>query len=469
METVLLHATVIVRGALRRLRPDRTTTQSDSSTPSDRVAAPLRRTVGRDAAATFVTRAGAHRASRLDLLTDRATRVVRGAGRRARTHFDHRLGGTERALPIGVALLILLGSLSGVVGATGGQAGAGRTSAAGTGNANGAGSPPRIAIAALESGPANGQLAAGLSGPPVGNVDAGNPIVLTDRRANGATQPTGPYLADGTLLKPIAVNTTVIDGAGTLQTYRVRSGDTLTGIANHFGLSMMTIWWANHLQSKDALHVGQQLTIPPVDGTVHVVKAGETLAGIAKAADVPSADIVSFNGLTDPTVVVGQTLMVPGGRGANIIEPKPVAAVRSSGGVGVRVSPPTSFGGGAFAWPVPGGFISQYFHYGHQALDIAADYGSRIVAAAPGTVIYAGWKDNDGGYQVWIAHGSGLYTGYYHMSAITVGVGERVGRSEQIGRIGTSGAATGPHCHFEVWRGYPWENGSFRVNPLSYL
>ena len=431
---------------------------------------PVRRVVGQRAATSPVTRAGAHRASRLDLLTDRATRVLRASAHRARFQFKHRLGGTERALPIGVALLILIGSLSSIVGATGVLAGARQSGAAGTGNASGAGSPPRIAIAALENGPANGQSALNLSGPPLGNVDAGNPVVVTDRRADGASQPTGPYLADGTLLKPIAVNTTVIDGAGTLQTYRVRSGDTLTGIANHFGLSMMTIWWANHLQSKDALHVGQQLTIPPVDGTVHVVKAGETLAGIAKATDVPATDIVSFNGLTDTTVVVGQTLMVPGGRGAAIIEPKPAAAVRSSGGgAGVRVSPPASFGGGTFAWPVPGGFISQYFHYGHQALDIAADYGSRIVAAAPGTVIYAGWKDNDGGYQVWIAHGSGLYTGYYHMSAITVGVGERVGRGEQIGRIGMSGAATGPHCHFEVWRGYPWENGSFRVNPLSYL
>ena len=52
----------------------------------------------------------------------------------------------------------------------------------------------------------------------------------------------------------------------------------------------------------------------------------------------------------------------------------------------------------------------EYFHYRASALDIAAPYGSRIVAAASGSVIYAGWKDNGGGYQVWIAHGSGLYT-----------------------------------------------------------
>ena len=84
-------------------------------------------------------------------------------------------------------------------------------------------------------------------------------------------------------------------------------------------------------------------------------------------------------------------------------------------------------------------------------------------------MIFAGWKDNGGGYQVWIAHGSGLYTTYNHMSAITVGVGEHVGRGEQVGRVGQSGWATGPHCHFEVWRGHPWDNSSYRVNPLGYL
>ena len=185
----------------------------------------------------------------------------------------------------------------------------------------------------------------------------------------------------------------------------------------------MTLWWANNLKSKDSLKVGQKLIIPPVDGTVHIVKAGETLAKIADAADVPEADIISFNGLASDKVSVGQTLILPGGHGKPIPTPKarprPVYSVGGGGG-----SVPQHYGGGQFAWPVPGGYISQYFHYGHPALDIAAPYGTRVIAAAAGTVIFAGWKSNGGGYQVWIAHGSGLYTTYNHMSAITVGVGQ---------------------------------------------
>ena len=131
---------------------------------------------------------------------------------------------------------------------------------------------------------------------------------------------------------------------------------------------------------------------------------------------------------------------------------------------------PVHYTGGQLRWPVVGGgnYISQYFHYGHEALDIAADYGSHVVAAAGGHVIFAGWKSNGGGWQVWISHGGGIYTTYNHMSALTVGNGQTVGRGQQVGRIGQSGDATGPHLHFEVWIGPVW-NGGTRVNPLRYL
>jgi murein DD-endopeptidase MepM/ murein hydrolase activator NlpD len=439
----------------------------------DRSVALVRTIAVRPAAARPPTRSGAHRSSRLDQLIARSGLVL---GPRADL-LGTRLGGRDRLLPIGVALLILIGSLSGVTAVA---------PTAAVGGTTGLGDTPRLAIAGLDNSSSgtdpgigvDGALAGGVGGTrsdPSGSIsqslDSGTqPSLLGAIQPEATSQPAGPYLADGTLLKPIAVTTAVADGAGTLRTYRVRSGDTLTGIARHFGVTMMTVWWANHLKSKDALHVGQELVVPPVDGTVRVIKAGETLAKIAADGNIAAADIVAFNGLTDTTLVVGQTLMLPGAHGAPIPTPKPVA--RSGGGSysgSASVSAPTSYGGGAFAWPVPGGYISQYFHYGHPALDIAAPYGSPVLSAASGTVTFAGWRDNGGGYQVYVSHGSGLYTTYNHMSAITVGVGEQVGRRTQVGRIGMTGAATGPHCHFEVWHGYPWDNGSERVNPLSYL
>jgi murein DD-endopeptidase MepM/ murein hydrolase activator NlpD len=286
----------------------------------------------------------------------------------------------------------------------------------------------------------------------------------------------GQFLDDGTLLKPVVVDTTVEDGSSQLRSYKVREGDTLTGIASRMDVSMMTIWWANKLKSKDDLKIGQVLVIPPVDGLVATVKTGDTLDSIAAANKVDAAEIVSMNGLTDETLVIGQVLILPDARGKGIATPKPtkrptvrVATVsRPSTRGGSSVRPPAQYSGGAFAWPVAGGYISQYYHYGHPALDIAGDYGLGVKAAASGTVIFAGWKSNGGGYQIWIAHGSGLYTTYNHLSAVAVSTGERVGRGEFIGRLGTSGWATGPHLHFEVWRGGIWNGGS-RGNPLAYL
>ena len=451
------NATVRARDAVRRHRPDRTSPMP----PAIRAIGDRTRALVQAIATAIPSRTpapargaipyGAHRVTLRERVADRI-----GWTSGTTAALRARLGGRERVLPIVVALLVLIGSLSSI---------ANPPTTGATGGTNGAGTAPRLAVAGLENSGDATDPSVGVDGT-IDNAGAARLDATADSQPDA--QPAGPYLSDGTLLKPIAVDTSIADASELLQTYRVRSGDTLTGIAHHFGVSMMTLWWANHLKSKDDLKVGQKLVIPPVDGTIHIVKAGETLAGIADAANVSEADIVSFNGLTDETVTVGQTLILPGGHGKPIpvpkAQPRPVAASGGGGG-----SVPQHYGGGQFAWPVPGGYISQYFHYSHPALDIAAPYGSRIVAAASGTVIFAGWKDNGGGYQVWIAHGSGLYTTYNHMSAITVGVGSSVGRGQQVGRVGQSGWATGPHCHFEVWRGHPWDNSSYRVNPLSYL
>ncbi len=105
---------------------------------------------------------------------------------------------------------------------------------------------------------------------------------------------------------------------------------------------------------------------------------------------------------------------------------------------------------GALVWPVPAGSISQYYHAGHLALDIAAPYGSQIVAAQGGTITWAGWKNNGGGYVISINHGNGMTTVYNHLGSIWVSPGQYVGAGQGIGGIGCTGICTGPHVHFEV-------------------
>jgi len=121
----------------------------------------------------------------------------------------------------------------------------------------------------------------------------------------------------------------------------------------------------------------------------------------------------------------------------------------------------------SFAWPVLGkNSISQYFHRGHYGIDIMAKRGLPVIAVLGGTVISAGWKNNGGGYQIYLSHGNNLYTGYYHLSAILVGIGQVVTREQQIGKIGATGNATGPHLHFAVWIGRNIRSN--RINPLQY-
>ncbi|GAA2616062.1 hypothetical protein GCM10010399_53770 [Dactylosporangium fulvum] len=102
----------------------------------------------------------------------------------------------------------------------------------------------------------------------------------------------------------------------------------------------------------------------------------------------------------------------------------------------------------------------------HAGIDVAAGGGQPILAGADGKVVRAGWAGGYGNYTC-ISHGmyqgKGLATCYAHQSAILVKVGQAVHRGEVIGRVGTTGASTGNHLHFEVRvNGRP-------VQPLDWL
>jgi murein DD-endopeptidase MepM/ murein hydrolase activator NlpD len=85
----------------------------------------------------------------------------------------------------------------------------------------------------------------------------------------------------------------------------------------------------------------------------------------------------------------------------------------------------------------------------HTGIDLRAPYDSPVYSTAPGSVTYAGWRD-DYGKIVEIDHGNGIATRYAHLHAFTVSVGQRVGVHQQIGYLGSTGRATGPHVHYEV-------------------
>jgi len=98
----------------------------------------------------------------------------------------------------------------------------------------------------------------------------------------------------------------------------------------------------------------------------------------------------------------------------------------------------------------------------HEGIDMVSKLRSDVLATAPGTVIFAGWK---GGYGrvVEIDHGLGIVTRYAHLYAINVKVGDVVDYRQEIGKLGSSGRSSGPHVHFEVrYNGRP-------LDPMSFL
>ena len=85
----------------------------------------------------------------------------------------------------------------------------------------------------------------------------------------------------------------------------------------------------------------------------------------------------------------------------------------------------------------------------HEGLDMVGTLRSDVLATAPGTVIHAGWKGNYGRV-VEIDHGLGIVTLYAHLDSVAVKVGDVVDYRQLVGKLGSSGRSSGPHCHYEV-------------------
>lgn len=268
----------------------------------------------------------------------------------------------------------------------------------------------------------------------------------TDIEVTGGTAliaNTGP---DGTLPP-----TSGSASAPSSSTYLVREGDSLSEIADMYGVSTNTILWANDITDAKSIQPGDTLTILPVSGVLHTVAKGDTLAGIAAKYDADANEIASYNG--SRSLTTGDDIVVPNGT----LAPKkkaPGTKVVSSGTATVTKStkalPVLT---GYFSNPVPSAYVSQGVH-GHNGIDLAGiAQGTAVYAAAAGTVTVAeGAGDYNGGYgnYVDITHANGTVTRYAHLSSVAVATGQTIAQNEKIGGVGNTGRSTGMHLHFEV-------------------
>lgn len=212
-----------------------------------------------------------------------------------------------------------------------------------------------------------------------------------------------------------------------LMTYTVKQGDTLSTIANKFGIDVTTLKGSNELGK--VLTVGQELVILPVSGSYYTVKQGDTLSTIATKNDISINSIIEYNDIRGVEIFVGQKLILPGATAT------PRGNLASAG---YFMQPTTGWNWGEL--------------HGKNAIDIANSCGTPVYAAASGTVtrsVATGYNGGYGGF-VEIQHPNGYVTLYAHLEKVFVSVGEYIEKGESLGLMGNTGRSTGCHLHFEV-------------------
>ncbi|UBV42501.1 M23 family metallopeptidase [Deinococcus taeanensis] len=260
--------------------------------------------------------------------------------------------------------------------------------------------------------------------------------------------------------KWVCVAALLSGGALAAGSYRVQSGDTLSGIAVRAGISVSQLRAANpHLKNADAVQAGWVLTVPaPGRGAparsgaaarrTHTVRSGENLTVIAARYGLNLTQLLSAN----PAYRNGKALWA----GAKLVIPARTAPAANR--VTIRAA---STRASAWAWPLPGhhAISSGYgervlegeaeMHYG---VDIVAPQGTPVRAARSGRVLESrpdferGW-----GWTVVLEHPDGWITRYAHLSTNLVKVGELVVQGQPVGRVGNTGRSTGTHLHFGTY------------------
>lgn len=229
-----------------------------------------------------------------------------------------------------------------------------------------------------------------------------------------------------------------------IRIYVVREGDSLSQIAEMFGVSVNTIIWANDINHGSLITPGQKLAILPISGIEYTVKAGDTLSKVVEKYGGNLDEVMEYNNIIDETKIAsGDVVIIPNGYVST--PTKYTQKTYVAGGA-------SSYESGYYIRPVRGGVITQRLH-GYNAIDLGVPYGTPILASASGEVIISrdsgGWNGGYGNYIV-LKHKNGTQTLYSHNSENTVYVGQKVVQGQVIGYIGSTGRSTGPHVHFEV-------------------
>lgn len=334
----------------------------------------------------------------------------------------------------------------------------------------------------------------------------------SSQRAEPEAAPAPEEPSDSRTVTTRQVTGRVVDISVPGQAYKVKKGDNLDRIARRLDSDIEELAKLNKLKKPYRLQPGQTIRGPGSSAKGYVVGRGDTLALIARRFDVTVDELRAANGLRRGAAVApGRRLKLPAGyrdRGPIVTrstapaarpatpEPKPPSSFDTPPPVGQRLPPPRSaprppqveepqlpsrpqpyrpsgpvtgapvasppvsdaqimeMGRGRFAWPIRGELISSYGARGpgqrNDGINIRANAGDPVRAAAAGDVVYAGDQVPGFGNLVLIKHTDGWVTAYGHLGRVNVRMQQRVEQGQEIGQAGSSGGVSEPQLHFEV-------------------
>jgi murein DD-endopeptidase MepM/ murein hydrolase activator NlpD len=262
-------------------------------------------------------------------------------------------------------------------------------------------------------------------------------------------------LADYVITEPIRSSDAAAEAdlptALRIRSYTVRRGDSLSSIAQKFGLRVDTLISYNGIKRARGLLAGTEMRVPSADGLAYTVRRGDTLGGIAGRFGVSLNDLLDWNNLESEVIRIGQALFIPGGR---------LSATQRDMVLGrLFVYPTRGDISSRFGWRI-NPFTGTREH--HNGLDISNSAGTPVRAAMAGRVAMVGVNPVYGKYVI-IQHAEGFQTLYAHLHSTSVSRGARVSQSQRIASMGNTGYSTGPHLHFTIFR------NNVPVDPLRYL
>lgn len=241
-----------------------------------------------------------------------------------------------------------------------------------------------------------------------------------------------------------------------LVTHTIAPRENFWKVAKLYQVNIDSIIGANQGLAKLSAAAGQTIRVPSQRGVVHRIEEGESTETIAELYSVPVASISAMNNLQRKHILVpGLELFIPRAKPVKLSN-EMTAQYRLRGIFGSPLPGRITSGMGMRKHPV-GGFRGR-----HTGLDLAASPGTRIDAAAAGTVLQIGEGEYIGKFVI-LGHKDAYTTIYGHCSQILTTAGKTVKKGQIIARVGNTGRTTGPHLHFEIRKnGVP-------QNPLSYL